>query len=308
MMRGSLLSTGMLSAALILTACGENNADNTENENNLNENETNNIDEDGNEVSGEDEIEIGLNNWAENVAVANMWGVLLEEEGYDVELTMSEKAPIWEAVATDGIDLSLEVWLPTTDEPFYEDHGDDVYLSDEIWFEGTGLGLAVPEYVDIDSMDELNDNVDMFDGEIVGIDAGASLTRLTDEAIETYDLEYEQLVSSESSMLSALDQAYSNEEPVLVTMWNPHWAFSEYDIKYLDDPENAFGEAEDIHYKAREDFPEVYPEVKEWLDNWMMDDETLGDLMSYIENSDDEREGAEDWIEDNRDLIDEWME
>ena len=86
----ALLFTGLLSSALMLSACetnnntSENNANNTENDEE--NNELNDIDTDGGEPSGDGEIEIGLNNWAENVAVANMWAIVLEEEGYDVEL------------------------------------------------------------------------------------------------------------------------------------------------------------------------------------------------------------------------------
>ena len=37
-------------------------------------------------------ITIGMNNWAENIAVSNMWKIVLEERGYDVELMPVEKA------------------------------------------------------------------------------------------------------------------------------------------------------------------------------------------------------------------------
>ncbi|PRO65454.1 glycine betaine ABC transporter substrate-binding protein [Alkalicoccus urumqiensis] len=303
MKKPGLTSAALLSAAF-LAACGadEGNNSGTENDGNTEEAADNSS---GGEAGGE--ISLGYNNWAENIAITNMWKLLLEEEGYDVEITMSEKSPIWVGVANGELDAAMEVWLPTTDEPFYEEHEDNIELG-EVWFEGTGLGLAVPEYVDINSIEELNDNVDMFDGEIVGIDAGASLTRLTDDAIEAYGLEYEHLVSSEPAMISELDTAIADEEPVVVTMWNPHWVFSDYDIKYLDDPDNVYGDAEDIYYMTRTGFAEDHPEVVEWWNNWEMDDETLGELMSYINEAEDEEEGASQWIEENRDMVDEWIQ
>ncbi|MCE7792769.1 glycine betaine ABC transporter substrate-binding protein [Salipaludibacillus sp. CUR1] len=301
MNKSKLLMGGLLSSALVLAACGDDNGTNVNEDNN----------NDGNNEAADTaggEIEIGLNNWAENIAVSNMWKVLLEEQGFEVTLTMSEKAPIWTGIANDDLDLALEIWLPTTDQHLYEDFKGDIHLHDETWFSGTGLGLVVPEYMDIDSIEELNDNVDLFDGEIVGIDAGASLTGLSEEAIEEYELDYNLLVSSEPAMISELDSAYQAEEPVVVTLWNPHWTFSDYDLKYLEDPKNVFGEPEDIYYMSRQGFEDEHPEVIEWLNNWYMDDETLGDLMSVINDLDDEEEGAQQWVEDNRDLVDEWIQ
>ncbi|MBB5174875.1 glycine betaine ABC transporter substrate-binding protein [Texcoconibacillus texcoconensis] len=261
----------------------------------------------GGETETKGDIHIGLNNWAENIAVSNMWAIVLEEEGYDVQLTMSEKSPIWTGVAAGEIDIAPEIWLPTTDEPLYEDYQDDIVLQD-IWYEGTELGLGVPEYVDVDSIDELNDHVDKFDGRIVGIDPGSSLVGLTEDAVEEYGLDYDLRDSSESTMITELDNAYEAEEPIVATLWSPHWLFAEYDLKYLEDPEGIYGEPDDIYYMTRLDFENDHPEVVEWMNNWYMDDETLGDLMSTINELDDEEAGAEQWIEENRDLVDEWLE
>ncbi|WP_280770300.1 glycine betaine ABC transporter substrate-binding protein [Salipaludibacillus daqingensis] len=300
MIRSKFIYGGVLSSMLLLSACGDGNSNEDVNEN----------DQQGNNGAQEEkgELKIGLNNWAENIAVSNMWKVILDEEGYDVTLTMSEKAPIWTGIANDDLDLALEIWLPTTDAHLYDDFEEDIDLQENTWFSGTGLGLVVPEYMDINSIEELNDHVDELDGNIVGIDAGASLTGLSEEAIEEYELDYELLVSSEPAMIAELDSAYQAEEPVVVTLWNPHWTFSDYDLKYLEDPQNVFGEPEDIYYMSRQGFEEEHPEVITWLNNWQMDDENLGELMSVINDMDDEAEGAQQWVEENRDLVDEWLE
>ena len=37
-------------------------------------------------------------------------------------------------------------------------------------------------------------------------------------------------------MLAALDTAIKAKKPVVVTLWQPHWAFQKYQIRLLDDP------------------------------------------------------------------------
>src|SRR5690606_40004229 len=46
----------------------------------------------------------------------------------------------------------------------------------------------LPTYVEVDSITELNDNADLFGGEVIGIDPGAGLMAASDEAMTAYDL------------------------------------------------------------------------------------------------------------------------
>jgi len=254
---------------------------------------------------------IGTNNWAENIAVANMWKFILEEEhGYDVELSDVSKSALYSGLANDDFDLSLEIWLPNTDASFLEPHKDEIDVHD-VWYEGTELGLVVPDYVEIDTIKELGENAEEYEYQgsptILGIDSGSAIAGSTDEAIETYELPLDQVNSSEPAMMAALDDAYKREEPIVVTLWSPHWAFAEYDLKYLEDTEGVYGESDDIHWMSRKDFGDDDPWLTSVLNDWHMDDDTLGGLMAEIEQAGDPVEGAQTWIDENRDLIDEWL-
>ncbi|WP_248258512.1 glycine betaine ABC transporter substrate-binding protein [Georgenia sp. EYE_87] len=98
---------------------------------------------------------------------------------------------------------------------------------------------------------------------VVGIEAGAGLTRITQEAvIPTYGLEsMEYLVSSSPAMLAELDSALASGEDIAVTLWRPHWACQEYDLKNLEDPEGALGDAEEVHTIATAGFSEEHPDT-----------------------------------------------
>lgn len=113
-------------------------------------------------------------------------------------------------------------------------------------------------------------------------------------------------------MLTALQNAINKEEEIVVPLWNPHRVFSEMDLKYLEDPKNLFGDAEKIHHATRQDFRNDFPEVNQWFKNWKMSDEQIGELMSYVneaeENGQEAIAGAEKWVEENKELINEWLE
>src|SRR5690606_23832668 len=141
--------------------------------------------------------------------------------------------------------------------------------------EPAGLFLTVPSYVEgVDSLEDLAANADMFDSTIVGIEAGAGMMGiLADSVIPTYGLEDWTLVEgSTPAMLAELDRAIAAEEPIVVTLWSPGWWYGEYDLKNLEDPENAWGDPDQLTIVTRTGFAEDYPEIVEWWSNWQMSD------------------------------------
>ena len=75
------------------------------------------------------------------------------------------------------------------------------------------------------------------DYEIIGIEPGAGIMGMTKNAIKEYELDDWTLVEgSSAAMVAELKKAYNNQEPIIITGWSPHWMFSAFDLKYLEDP------------------------------------------------------------------------
>ena len=68
-----------------------------------------------------------------------------------------------------------------------------------------------------------------------------------------------------------------------------------------------YGDSEDILYATRQGLEDDHPEVVEWFDNFMLNDEQLGSLMAELNEADSEEAGAQKWIDENQDLINEWI-
>lgn len=257
------------------------------------------------------EVKLGAVNWAEGIAMTNLAKAVLEEKmGYSVEITVADVAPIFASVASGDYDAFMDAWLPLTHETYMEEYGDKlVDLGHN--FEGAKIGLVVPSYVDIDSIEEMNANADKFAGQIVGIDAGAGIMKATETVISDYELsDIELMASSGPMMTAALKKAVDEGEWVAVTGWKPHWKFARWDLKFLDDPKGDFGEAENIHTVARVGLKEDMPEVASFLENFMLDDQQLGGLMGMIADSEDMEpiDVAKQWMEENEELVNSWIE
>ena len=110
---------------------------------------------------------------------------------------------------------------------------------------GAKVGLAVPAYMDVNSIDELTDQAGK---KIIGIEPGAGVVTAAENTIKKYDnlKDWKVETSSSGAMTVALGQAIKKHEPIVVTGWTPHWMFAKYDLKYLEDPENGMGSEEQI--------------------------------------------------------------
>lgn len=255
-------------------------------------------------------IELGYVLWDSEVASTHVVAaVLMDELGYNVELTAVDNGPMWTGLARGDFDAIVAAWLPDTHASQWAQYGDDVVdLGPNL--DGADIGWAVPAYVDVDSIADINDVADQFGNEIIGIDPGAGLMVASDEAMEAYDLSnFTLLDGSDAAMAAALDRAYSRDEWIIVTSWRPHWMWAAYDLKYLEDPQGVFGAGESIHTVVSADFSENGPqEALDFLDSFYWTGEQMGEVMLDIINEGmDPLDAARKWIAANPETVAGWL-
>ena len=180
--------------------------------------------------------------------------------------------------------------------------------------DGAKLGLVVPKYtvdeLDISSISDLKAHAGVFDGEIIGIDAGAGIMEMAEKAIKDYDLDsFELTASSEAVMLSALDAALDKREHIVVTLWDPHWATGTYDIVYLEDPNLSFGEAESIESWARPGLKAEDAVLAGLMERYTYEVSEFNGLLAHIENSalDNIEAATREWLVSNTETYDMWI-
>ncbi|ASN06298.1 glycine betaine ABC transporter substrate-binding protein [Virgibacillus necropolis] len=92
--------------------------------------------------------------WDTEQFSANVAKIVLEQQGFDVELTSVDPAIMFESIASGEADASLSPWMPATHGAFYEEYeGQFEDLGANVT--GARIGLAVPSYMDIDSIEDL---------------------------------------------------------------------------------------------------------------------------------------------------------
>ncbi|MFC2947952.1 glycine betaine ABC transporter substrate-binding protein [Virgibacillus sediminis] len=284
-----------LSLSLVAAGCGANDSSDNGSEEST---------EGTSSVEGQ-EIELAYVEWDTEVASTHVVGKVLEDIGYDVTLTPLDNTVMWEAVANGEADGMVAAWLPATHGSQYEEYSDQlVELGPNL--EGAKIGLVVPEYMEVDSIADLEDQAGKT---ITGIEPGAGVVAAAEQSLEDYNLEgWEVQTSSSGAMATELGQAVENEEEIIVTGWSPHWKFAAYDLKYLEDPKGSFGGEETIETMVRQGLEEDAPEAYQVLDNFHWESDDMEQVMLEINEGTDPEEAAASWVEENQDKVAEWTE
>ncbi|MBN1166281.1 MAG: glycine/betaine ABC transporter [Methanospirillaceae archaeon] len=114
------------------------------------------------DVSGDGEgVAVGYVLWDSEIASTNVLKQVFEQAGYTVKLSAVDAGPLYQAVASGNVDCTISSWLPTTHSMYLEKYHDDLVQAGTV-LRGAKIGLVVPEYVTIDSIDQLNSVADKF--------------------------------------------------------------------------------------------------------------------------------------------------
>ena len=241
-------------------------------------------------------------NWSEGVAMTHLSEEILKEHlGYEVVTKMTDIESVFEELSRQEYDVFVDAWLPKTHSRYMEEYGDEL-IDLGVNVEQVRTGLVVPDYMEVQSIADLQADT------IMGISSGAGVMAATEEAIGKYKLPSVLKVGNEQSMTEALDDAIKHREPVVVTGWTPHWISNRYSLKFLDDPQNVYGESEKIHTITRNGFTADHPRAAVFFERFKLTEKQLGALMDELQTfPDNEKRAVRNWMDDNEFIINQWI-
>lgn len=257
-------------------------------------------------------VKIGWAAWSDAEFVTKLAAKLIKDElGHEVELVQTDVAPLYQGVSRGDLDAMMMAWLPQTHADYFAKIKDDVETLGTV-YDGAKLGWVVPTYIPEDMISSIEDLAkdevkEKLGNTVQGIDPGAGLTRLSEQALKDYGLsDYKLQISSEAGMLTTVDRAVRSEDWFVATSWSPHWMFGKYDIRYIEDPKASLGEAEHVDILARKGFKEDNPEVAGFLSRMKL---PIADLESAMFNAQETSydEAVQKYIEDHPDQVKAWL-
>tara|TARA_R110000824_G_scaffold129584_3_gene291031 strand:+ start:13138 stop:14076 length:939 start_codon:yes stop_codon:yes gene_type:complete len=238
---------------------------------------------------------------------------LLNPLGYETSVQEIGLQVIYQGIESGDIDVFLGAWLPAQREMFNPRKESGVLIDVANNVDGAQMTLAVPEYLfddGLQSFADLDDYRDQLDGEIHGFGAGSAASEILNNAIDndTWGLGDWQLVdTSEVAMLSAARNAISREEPIVWVGWTPHWMNLELPMRYLEDPEDLFGEnngESEVLTLLRSDYADANPNVVAFFEQFTFSaEEQSWMIQAFGQKERDLAEVAEQWINEHPERI-----
>jgi glycine betaine/proline transport system substrate-binding protein len=235
-------------------------------------------------AKGKKPVVVGWVNWADAEITTKLAKLALEDQlQQPVKLVMADIGIQFQALAAGKVDMIPMAWLTYSHKPFWDKYKDK--LEDlGVLYEGR-LGLAVPASIpesEVKSIEDLNkpEVREKFAGKILTSEVGNGQYKTATRAIADYKLDgYKLVASSETGMLNEFDRQLKRGQWALLNAWSPHWMFSTWQLRYLDDPKEVYGKAEQIHAVARQGFSKDFPQVATFFAHYRIPLKDLEGMM-----------------------------
>ncbi|MEM9433695.1 MAG: ABC transporter substrate-binding protein [Pseudomonadota bacterium] len=192
-------------------------------------------------------IKLAINEWTGQHVTTHMAGEMLKAAGYSVEYVTAGMMNQFQAIADGDIHATLEIWSSNVSDEYAKkiDEGTIVEIGD------LGLdakeGLAYPAHVaelcpGLPAWEALKDcAVNFATAETIPqgrlVDYPADWGTPGADRMTGLELPFKAVpAGSEGALITELRASTEKKSPLLIVFWQPHWAMSAYDVKFVDLP------------------------------------------------------------------------
>ncbi len=279
-------------------------------------------------------IKIPLNEWTGQHISAHFAANLFRQLGHEVELITAGAVPQLAAIAEGDLHFQPETWTNNVGEiyPKAVESGDIVVLG------RLGLnaneGWIYPPYMEdkcpgLPSYQALYDCANAFaaadtfpNGRLITYPADWG-TRSAD-LVKLIDLPFKPIPGgSEGAMVAELKSALVAEQPILMMFWEPHWVFSEVDMRWVnwdtspgkcDEGVQKRGSAcgfdqTPVEKIVTRSFGEKFPDALKVAEQMTISNEAQNSLIFEIDqNNRPVEEVVQEWMDANESVWRPWIE
>ncbi|MEP4557818.1 ABC transporter substrate-binding protein [Cobetia amphilecti] len=245
---------------------------------------------------------------------------VFEALGYSPSTRQLGAQITYEGMSLGEVDAFLAAWLPAQSNMYDAamEKGTLVDMGNNV--EGARLGFAVPGYVaeaGVTSNEDLDkpEFADKFEKTIYSIEIGSGSSEIVNKGVDgdIYSLgDWDLKESSTPGMLATVANSSKSKEWILFVGWTPHWMNIEYDMVFLDDPDDMWGPgggASDVKTLANKAWSEAHPNATRLLDQLAFSSDDQSALIyGYGKEEKPQEEVAGEWMKANPAKVKAWLE
>ena len=297
----------------------------------------------GTAQQGDETIIFGGYSWG-SAQLHNKVARYIIENGYEIKTDEipGETVTIWQGLVQGDVDVSMEIWIENQQDLYDKGIEEGTAVDLGVNFPDSVQGFFVPSYVvegdpergiepmapDLESVEDLPQYWELFrdpenpdKGRAYTCIAGWECEKINAQKFETYGLTENYTLfkpGTGAALASSLVAAYEKGEPWLGYYWGPTWIFGKLDLYQVKEPEydpevweNNKGCAYPsvrVHIVANKDFPERFPEVAEFLENYETSMDLVSEGLAYMRDNEVEAPEAAVWfLQEKEDVWTQWV-
>ncbi|NBA98578.1 glycine betaine ABC transporter substrate-binding protein [Pseudomonas sp. R5(2019)] len=253
----------------------------------------------------EKNITMGTLSWEDLTPITGITKKVLENSGYTVKVIEFSEWGIAYAALSKGDIQMLASQTDYAAQDYWNKNKNRLEKLSPVSF-GLYQGIAVPKYVEVDSLDQLNANADKFNGKIIGIEPGSGLMSDATKAVSEYGIKLQLVEGSTAAMTAALKSAVDRKEPIAVAIWEPSWMAQKFDMKFLKDPKGIFPPPQGYYWIGHKDFAAQYPRAREVVASVYVPLADITAINGEVKDGKSMDQAVNDWTGRHAELLKRW--
>ncbi|GAA6190645.1 ABC transporter substrate-binding protein [Phaeobacter sp. NW0010-22] len=192
-------------------------------------------------------IKLAINEWTGQHITTHVAGEMLKAAGYKVEYATAGMMNQFQAIADGDIHATLEIWSSNVSDEYAKKIAEgNVFEIGDLGLDAKE-GIAYPAHVaelcpGLPAWEALKECAQNFataetipNGRLV--DYPADWGTPGADRMTGLELPFKAVpAGSEGALIAELRASTDRKSPLLITFWQPHWAMSAYDVKFVDLP------------------------------------------------------------------------
>jgi len=291
------------------------------------------------EVESQDPIKLTLNDWTGQIVTTTIMGEVLKRAGYNVDYVQADYIAQFAGLGTGDLDVAMEIWETTGREAMDEatDSGNVVNLGEtgmaaiEEWWYPLYMKERCPGLPDWQALNDCAEEFATVETAPMGRYLGGPVTwgGFDDERVEALEMDFEVVhAGTDAALFAELESAYQRQAPIVLWIYEPHWAAVKYEGEFVEFPpyssecyeDPSVGPNPDLAYDcgkprgpiwkvAGAHVTDKWPGAARAVEAFTISNEEMGALVAAVDLDGVSLEDAVDgWMNDNEAVWSTWVD
>ena len=291
------------------------------------------------EAESQDPIRLTTNDWTGQIVTTTIMGEVLKKAGYNVEYVQADYIAQFSGLESGDLHAAMEIWETTGREAMdaaiatgnVVNLGETGMQAIEEWWYPAYMEERCPGLPDWQALNECAEEFGTVETAPNGRYLGGPVTwgGFDEERVEALEMDFEVVhAGTDAALFAELESAYQREAPIVLWVYEPHWASVKYEGSFVEFPPYSAACYEDpadginpdethdcgkptgpIWKVAWKGVADKWPGAAAAIENFTISNEDMGALVAAVDlDGQSLDEAVAGWLGDNESVWSGWID